>query len=70
MRQNYRDLYLDRSRALYELEVRTDLGDAMARSTEAQWLAAQADYRLLLAWARLDALTGSNTVADEKGESQ
>ncbi len=70
VRQNYRDLYLDRSRALYELEVRTDLGDAMARSTEAQWLAAQADYRLLLAWARLDALTGSNTVADEKGESQ
>jgi outer membrane protein TolC len=68
VRQNYRDLYLDRSRALYELEVRTDLGDAMAKSTEAQWLAAQADYRLLLAWARLDALTGG--MVEEKGEGQ
>lgn len=69
VRQNYRDLYLDRSRALYELEVRTDLGDAMARSTEAQWLAAQADYRLLLAWARLDALTGG-IQGNQKGESE
>lgn len=69
VRLNYRDLYLDRSRALYELEVRTDLGDAMARSTEAQWLAAQADYRLRLAWARLDALTGG-AEANETGESQ
>lgn len=69
VRQDYRDLYLDRSRALYELEVRTDLGDAMAKSTEAQWLAAQADYSLLLAWARLDALTGG-AESNEKGESQ
>jgi len=55
----YRDLYLDRSRALYELEVRTDLGDALTRLTEAQWLAAKADYEMALTWARLDALTGT-----------
>jgi outer membrane protein TolC len=58
VRTAWRDLYLDRSRALYELEVRTDLGDAMTRVTEAQWLAAQTEFRLALAWARLDALTG------------
>lgn len=58
VRSSYRDLYLDRSRALYELEVKTDLGDAMTRVTEAQWLAAQVEFRLALAWARLDALTG------------
>ena len=29
VRGDYRELYLDRSRALYELEVKTDLGDAM-----------------------------------------
>jgi outer membrane protein TolC len=58
VRTNYRDLYLDRSRALYELEVNSDLGDAMARVTEAQWLAAQVEFRLALTWARLDALTG------------
>ncbi|HEX9627299.1 MAG TPA: TolC family protein [Acidiferrobacterales bacterium] len=57
-RLNYRSLYLDRSRGLYELEVRTDLGDAMTRLSEAQWLAARADFRAALAWARIDALTG------------
>jgi outer membrane protein TolC len=59
VRTNYRDLYLDRSRALYELEINSDLGDAMTRVTEAQWLAAQVEFRLALAWARLDALTGN-----------
>lgn len=54
----FRDLYLDRSRALYEMEVRTDLGDALTRLTEAQWLAAAADFELALTWARIDALTG------------
>jgi outer membrane protein TolC len=58
VRSAWRDLYLDRSRALYELEVRTDLGDAMTRITEAQWLAAQVEFRLALAWARIDALSG------------
>ena len=58
VRSAYRELYLDRSRALYELEVRTDLGDAMARLTEAQWLAAQTEFRLALAWARIDAVSG------------
>lgn len=58
VRSSYRDLSLDRSRALYEMEVRTDLGDAMTRSTEAQWLAAQAEFRQAVAWARIDALTG------------
>lgn len=58
VRSSYRDLYLDRARALYELEQRTDLGDAMIRNTEAAWLAAQIDYRLALAWARLAALLG------------
>lgn len=55
----YRDLYLDRSRALYELEARTDLGDALTRLTEAQWLAARADYEAALLWARLEALQGT-----------
>lgn len=58
VRSSYRDLYLDRARALYELERQTDLGDAMIRNTEAAWLAAQIDYRLALAWARLAALSG------------
>ncbi len=63
----YRDLYLDRSRALYELEVRTDLGDAMARQTEVQWQAAQIEFRLALAWARIEALTGTLTGEPPEG---
>jgi outer membrane protein TolC len=55
---DYRDLYMDRSRALYEMEVKTDLGDAAVRSTEARIEAARARYGLALAWARLDALRG------------
>ncbi len=54
----FRDLYLDRARALYEMEVQTSLGDALTRLTEAQWLAAKADFELALAWAKVDALTG------------
>jgi outer membrane protein TolC len=61
LRSAWRNLYLDRSRALYELEVRTDLGDALTRMTEAQWQAAQVEFRLSLAWARLEALTGQLT---------
>ncbi len=70
LKVSYRDLHLDRSRALYEMEVRTDLGDAMTRITEAQWEAAQAEFSLALAWAKIDALTGdlSATTAQEKSQ--
>jgi outer membrane protein TolC len=54
----WRDLYLDRSRALYELEVRADLGDATVRMVEADLLRAHTDYALALAWAELDAWLG------------
>jgi len=54
----FRDLSLEQRRALYEMEVQTTLGDAMTRLTEAQWLAAKADFELALAWARVDTLTG------------
>lgn len=55
----YRDLYLDRGRALYDMEVQTNLGDAMVRLTEAQYQKAKTDFDTALTWARLDALTGA-----------
>ncbi|MBI3562579.1 MAG: TolC family protein [Gammaproteobacteria bacterium] len=62
----FRELNLDRSRALYEMEVNADLGDAMVLITDAQYQSAQTDYKMLLDWLRLDILTGqyplSNTV--------
>jgi len=57
--QDFRDLYLDRSRAEYELDLKTDLGDAMGRFSEARLEAARVRYSLELAWERLEALTGS-----------
>ncbi len=56
---DYRDLYLDRSRALYELEVTSDLGDAMVKLSDAQLFKAQTVFELAIAWARLDALVGN-----------
>ncbi|MFK5893958.1 MAG: TolC family protein [Pseudomonadota bacterium] len=56
----YRDLYLDRSRALYELEVTSDLGDAMVELTQAQLFKAQVFFELAISWAKLDSLTGNS----------
>jgi len=56
--KSYRELYLDRSRALYELEVKADLGDSMVRYTEAERNTAESDYETALTWARLNALLG------------
>lgn len=58
--QDFRELYLDRSRANYEMEFTADLGDAMVRLSEAQLGLAQTEYQLAIAWERLDALTGAN----------
>lgn len=65
-RLEYRELYLDRSRALYEMEVNSDLGDAMVVSSEARLRQAELDYRLLQNWARLNALRGHDLFADNR----
>lgn len=59
----YRELYLDRSRANYEMEVSTDLGDAMVRLSEAQLAQARARFQLALGWERLLGVTGDSAVA-------
>lgn len=62
---DYRDLYLDRSRAYYELELKTDLGDAMTQVSDAQHRQAQVEFETALAWARLEALLGRKVFANE-----
>ena len=62
VQQNYRELSLDRSRALYELEVKTNLGDSMVRVTEAERQAMLTDFNIALAWEKMDTLTGTNPV--------
>lgn len=58
MRGDYRELYLDRSRALYELEVKTDLGDAMTEISAVRLDMAQAEFDWMMTQARLKALAG------------
>ena len=55
---DFRDLYLDRSRTLYELDLQSDLGDSMTQIADIQWQRAQNSYAILLLQARLKALAG------------
>lgn len=63
---DYRDLYLDRSRTLYEMDVQADLGDSMSQIADIQWRRAQNKYDILLQQARLKALAGGLSPGEEK----
>ncbi len=56
----YRDWALERARAEYELELKTNLGNNMAETQVAQIRRKRVEYRLALAWARLEALAGGS----------
>jgi len=56
----YRDWALERARAEYELEMKTNLGTSMAETQMAQIRRKQVEYRLALALARLRALSGGS----------
>ena len=55
---DYRDLVLERSRGLYELELKSNLGTSMADTVEASLRTRKTEYLLALAFARLEALLG------------
>lgn len=55
---DYADLYLDYSRALYENETATDLGDAMVRLSQANYNQIEWQFKRALLWAQLDVLLG------------
>ncbi|MDP1862878.1 MAG: TolC family protein [Thiobacillus sp.] len=56
----YRDWALERARAEYEMEMKTSLGASMADTQLALLRRKQVEYRLALALARLDALSGGH----------
>ena len=51
---NLRELELDRNRAMYEMELKTDLGDAMVAVSEVRYLQAKTEFELALAWMELE----------------
>lgn len=57
---SYEEVALDQSRALYELEIKADLGKAMVRVSEAEYQVKQTDYEMAIAWERLKLLTGEH----------
>ena len=56
---DFRDLYLERSRTLYELEVASDLGDSMTQIADLHFQQAVNDLQIRLTRAKLDALAGN-----------
>lgn len=58
--QDYRDKYLDRSRAEYELEFKTDLGDSMVLYSRSNTERLQSLYAFELAYQRLSAMVGAD----------
>lgn len=56
----FRDWMLERARAEYELELKTNLGASMAETQLALLRRKQVEYRLALALARLEALSGGS----------
>lgn len=55
---DYRDQQLERSRGLYELELKSNLGISMAETADATLRARRNEYQLALSFARLEALLG------------
>jgi len=55
---NYSELYLDQRRALYELETKSNLGNAMVLISEAQRYLKETEFSIAYHWAQLDALMG------------
>lgn len=54
----YRDLALERARAEYEMELKTNLGNSMAATVEAKLAERKNEYQLALLFAELDVLLG------------
>ncbi|NOX91077.1 MAG: TolC family protein [Gammaproteobacteria bacterium] len=63
--KEYRELYLDLGRVRYELEVASDLDDAMVGIPALQYDVMRMSFAMALAWARIDALLGRQYINNE-----
>lgn len=55
-----RSLNFDRAQAEYELELKTDFGDALVGQSESALLRARTEFALAMNWAQLTAITGES----------
>ena len=70
VREDYRSIYQDKSRTLYELEMKSDLGDAQAKVAEAIWMSIKVGFEKVVLWAELDAILGRPLLLAERREGQ
>lgn len=57
---DYRDLYLERARANYEMEVKSDIGYAMTNLTDSEWKLAKNEFNYVVTLTQLRQLAGEN----------
>ena len=57
-RMDYRELYIDRARYLYDIEDQADLGDSMVQQSAAAFFNARTELELAMTYERLALLTG------------
>ncbi|WP_019558432.1 MULTISPECIES: TolC family protein [unclassified Thioalkalivibrio] len=62
-RMDYRELYIDRARYLYDIEDQADLGDSMVQQSAAAHFNASTEYQLALAYERLALLSGRDELS-------
>jgi outer membrane protein TolC len=56
----YRDFYLEKARANYEMELKSDIGDSMAQYTKTEYLIAKNNFDIVILWQKLALLLGEN----------
>ncbi len=57
---DYRDLYLERARANYEMEIKSDIGNAMGNLTDTEWKLAKNEFDFVLTFTQLQQLAGED----------
>ncbi len=57
---DYRDLYLERARANYEMEIKSDIGHAMTNLTDSEWKLAKNEFNYVVTLTQLRQLAGEN----------
>ncbi len=62
-RMDYRQLYIDRARYLYDIEDQADLGDSMVQQSAAAYFNAQTEFELAMVYERLALLTGRSDLS-------
>jgi len=66
----YRELYLDRSRAIYQMEVKADLGDAESKIADAKFKIMKNKFAIAMVWARIEAMLGETVFTGKELKSQ